>query len=77
MEYYEKHERLECYEKHERLERLVSAQLNRELKTHKSPRKHGVLRKPRVPGAPSVLRKPRVPGAPRQHPVRMRRPKFI
>ena len=32
---------MEHYEKHER---LVSAQLNRELRTHKSPRKHGVLR---------------------------------
>lgn len=59
MEYCEKHERLEC------LERLVSAQLNRELRIHKSLRKHGVLRETREPGAP------------RQHPVRIRRPKVI
>ena len=56
---------MEYYEKHENLERLVSTQLNRELKIHKSPRKHGVLREARATGAP------------RQHPVRIRRPKVI
>ena len=56
---------MEHCEKHERMERLVSTQLNRELKIHKSPRKHGVLREARATGAP------------RQHPVRIRRPKVI
>lgn len=54
-----------CYESHERLERLVIAQLNRELRIHKRPRKYGVLRETRAPGAP------------RQHPVRIHRPKVI